>query len=123
MINMPTIIEAKSLLGIEPVGPLERMNKLIERLNARLVYARSQGASCIVLNAKDGFTLFHADGQKKRLPEHVIGALRALDEAGYVFVKDTTPDTLPSLRVYFGLAPATDRVAFFELERWALVEE
>lgn len=45
-------------------------------------------------------------GRKKRLPDHVVGALRALDEAGYVFVKDSIPAGQPSLRVYFGAAPA-----------------
>lgn len=42
--------------------------KLIEDLNARLLEARTQGASCIVLGASDDFVLFHPDETRRPLP-------------------------------------------------------
>lgn len=97
---MHTIISAEQLLGVRPEAQQPSAGNLIERLNARLLHARSEGASCIVLKAEDGFVLFHADRTKKPLPKHVVDALRVLDEAGYVFVKDISPDSAvkPALR-------------------------
>lgn len=122
---MAKIIEAKKLLDTEAPSAtsMEMSETLVERLNARLVHARSQGASCIVLKPEDGFVIFHGDRTKKHIPEQVLAALRALDEAGYIFSKDTTPNGAPSLRVYFGSAPSTNRVTIVELESWAKVTE
>lgn len=116
---MHTIISAERLLGVRPEAQQPSVGNLIERLNARLLHARSEGASCIVLKAEDGFVLFHADRTKKPLPKHVVDALRILDEAGYVFVKDISPGSVPCLRVYFESAPTANRVAVVELESWA----
>lgn len=58
---MPTIIAVNELLRMKPEVPATSTAELISCLNERLVHARAQGASCIVLKAEDGFVLFHAD--------------------------------------------------------------
>ncbi|MCF6783727.1 hypothetical protein [Stutzerimonas stutzeri] len=116
---MAAIISRRELLAKEEAAPASNMATLIENLNARLVHAHSQGASCIALTPEDGFVLFHADRTKKPLPESLLGVLRALDEEGYVFVKDSTLNSSPSLRVYFRGAPRNYQVSLAELETWA----
>lgn len=117
---MRTIISANDLLAMTPEAKSMSTAELIDLINARLLHARSQGASCIVMKAEDGFVLFHPDRTEKPLPEHAISVLRALDGAGYIFVKDTTPSQVPCLKVYFGDAPYANRVRLVELENWAL---
>ncbi len=115
----PSIIAAGELRSMTSEAKYMGAEKFLDLINARLSHAASQGASCIVIKAEDGFVLYHKDNTKKPLERHVISLLRDLDGAGYTFVKDNSPTQEPCLRVYFGAAPSANRVMFRDLETWA----
>lgn len=96
----------------------DESQSLIDRVNQRLMHARTNGASCIVLGRADGFVLFHADRSPKKLPAPLIACLGKLAEAGYMFLKDSAPSGDHSLRVYFQTPPANHRVTLDDLKCW-----
>jgi len=119
---MPRIYKLMELIGLSTPPDSEPPYQLIERLNKRLIHARENGASCIVIGPRDGFTLYMIDGQPKALPVAVKDTLTQLDKAGYVFVKDRTPNQSHCLRVYFRSPPACNRVSLTELLMWPSAE-
>jgi len=98
-------------------APLSEL--LINRINSRLAHAYENGASCIVIGPRDGFTVYGRKWRQARLAEQLFKILIELHAGGYTFVKSTTPEGDQALRVYFKAPPTAHRIEIDELHRMA----